>query len=236
MKTCDFCRLQKSLSEFNKDRTAKDGHDRKCRSCRSIYKKKYNKSKFGREKNSAYRKVYFKDQREQNSYKKAQRMIVSIERKIVLLIKVFDRLIEVMSTQRSCSVCGVNRSIEHMVSHGSRNATSKIGYRCVYCSKAKSAKVRSRQFGIDETFNGLDVSMVFERFSHTCFKCGSKSDLCIDHHWPRRFKQPLSHSNAVILCGKCNSSKGTKSPASFYSENERQTLEKIYAIPTPQGR
>ena len=56
MKKCIKCGIEKSLSEFHKDRSQKDGHRNECKTCRNEYFTRYrqkNKDKIA-EKNSRY--------------------------------------------------------------------------------------------------------------------------------------------------------------------------------------
>ena len=39
LKVCRVCEVEKPLMDFNNDRTSKDGKDKKCRHCHSIYQK-----------------------------------------------------------------------------------------------------------------------------------------------------------------------------------------------------
>ena len=41
MKTCSKCLAEKDLSEFHKDKTAKDLHSSACKSCRNLSKRKH---------------------------------------------------------------------------------------------------------------------------------------------------------------------------------------------------
>lgn len=53
-------------------------------------------------------------------------------------------------------------------------------------------------------------AQVFERDQQRCVHCGSTSDLAIDHIKPWSHFGPDSEPNLQVLCGPCNSRKGTK--------------------------
>ena len=57
MKKCTACKLQKSITEFNKNKSRKDGLQSKCRACSKQYAKEhYNKNKpYYKEKSKLYR-------------------------------------------------------------------------------------------------------------------------------------------------------------------------------------
>ncbi len=90
--------------------------------------------------------------------------------------------------------------------------------------KAAHHKRRERSLGLDTNFTAVDIAILYVRFNHQCFMCGSKDNLSIDHHRPLAHGFGLSHSNAVLLCGVCNSSKGTKSPEKFYQPEQLKVL------------
>lgn len=52
MKTCTKCKVEKDLTEFNKDKTKKSGYDSRCKSCKKIYNKQWDTL------NKEYRKEY----------------------------------------------------------------------------------------------------------------------------------------------------------------------------------
>jgi len=43
-----------------------------------------------------------------------------------------------------------------------------------------------------------------------CIFCGRKTDLTIDHLFPRLFNGPDDEKNIVFVCRECNSSKGSR--------------------------
>lgn len=86
----------------------------------------------------------------------------------------------------------------------------------------------------DFNFSKIDKKIIFERFEHRCFNCGTKKNLTIDHHYPLekgyRLKSFDGTYNAVLLCEKCNRKKSNKMPESFYNENQLQILSKKYGL------
>lgn len=59
---------------------------------------------------------------------------------------------------------------------------------------------------------------LFELFDNRCFRCGSTDNLQIDHNIPHSHGGKLEAGNLVILCRKCNGSKGNIAPDIFYGE------------------
>lgn len=73
MKICRICGINKSLTEFGKDKSYKDGYNTQCKECRKIYtaqQREKHKDKI----NQKYREKYasdeeFREKRNQNSTK-----------------------------------------------------------------------------------------------------------------------------------------------------------------------
>lgn len=107
-----------------------------------------------------------------------------------------------------------------------RNSDRLDGYRsqCRVCDTAHHVARRGRARGILETFNMHDCWDVYERFNNQCFECGGSESLAIDHHM---HDAPLSHSNAVLLCIRCNSAKLNKHPHLFYNDNKLNALQRL---------
>jgi len=59
MKTCNRCKLTKSLVSFTKDKSQKDGLDRRCIECKAA-----NYAKIDKEKRSVWRKEYYENNKE----------------------------------------------------------------------------------------------------------------------------------------------------------------------------
>lgn len=57
MKTCIKCHQEKSLPEFNKAKTCKDGHRTDCRVCRLKYLKEYNQTNKAKDSRKCYRQT-----------------------------------------------------------------------------------------------------------------------------------------------------------------------------------
>ena len=65
MKTCSKCKIEKSLSEFNKQKRAKDGLHTYCKKCQAEYRKKWHQD--NREKNKESSKRWRKENMERAS-------------------------------------------------------------------------------------------------------------------------------------------------------------------------
>lgn len=64
-------------------------------------------------------------------------------------------------------------------------------------------------------------------FSNSCFRCGSKGPLELDHHVPQDLGGRLVPGNVVLLCSSCNLQKRASHPSVFYSDEQLSALEPI---------
>ena len=88
-------------------------------------------------------------------------------------------------------------------------------------------KRRAMKELVNENYTKEDEAYTMDLFDNMCYNCDSTDNLHIDHHKPLSRGNPLTRDNAVVLCGSCNSSKGTKSPSEFYSLGDLNLLSAI---------
>jgi len=88
---------------------------------------------------------------------------------------------------------------------------------------------RARKKKVNENYTKTDEKITYKVFGKECFYCKSKDSLTIDHHYCLNDNNPLTISNAVILCRSCNSSKGIKKPEEFYTVSQLNNLDKLFA-------
>jgi 5-methylcytosine-specific restriction endonuclease McrA len=86
-------------------------------------------------------------------------------------------------------------------------------------------KRRALRIGLCEDFSKDDILRIREIFNDSCANCGATENLEIDHHYPISKGHPLSKTNAVLLCSKCNRKKHTKVPESFYQPEKLKEIE-----------
>jgi 5-methylcytosine-specific restriction endonuclease McrA len=89
----------------------------------------------------------------------------------------------------------------------------------------KRRKRRATKLKVFENYTRDDELYTKELFNSKCANCNSRDDLCIDHHNPLYLGNALTRSNAVVLCRKCNSSKGIISPEEFYDKEKLLWIE-----------
>ena len=125
MKCCTTCGIEKTLSDFNKDKNLKDGHAYCCKDCVRIYKKKY------REKNLDKLKEYDRRRANLPHREQARKLYAETEkgkhvgRKSVdrwsmlneVKIKAQDKLHKAVASgkiqRKPCSICGDLRAQGH---------------------------------------------------------------------------------------------------------------------------
>jgi hypothetical protein len=80
----------------------------------------------------------------------------------------------------------------------------------------------------------INISEIFDRFNHRCFKCkkllAGPIDGRLDHTLPVLFLWPLTSENATLLCKKHNTEKSGKWPSRYYSKRELKQLAIVTGI------
>lgn len=99
--------------------------------------------------------------------------------------------------------------------------TSEIYKKCRVVAEQRR---RERKRNLKEVYTTEDYNYTMKLFSSLCFKCKSSKDLTIDHHIPLCRGGMLTRDNAVVLCRRCNASKGSLLPEEFYSKEELKAL------------
>lgn len=104
----------------------------------------------------------------------------------------------------------------------------ELSYRSNKHRRSDINKIRDREFTKE------DKNVIFEKFNHKCFNCGSTKKLTIDHHFPLDkgfgLKNIDGTYNAVLLCSSCNMKKSNKNPDKFYTKEQLHMLEKNFGI------
>jgi 5-methylcytosine-specific restriction endonuclease McrA len=196
-KRCFKCKTIKAHSEFNKCSKNKDGLRGYCKVCHR------KKNKLWDSEHAEYREKYKEENKEH-----------------------IKEIIKEWRLQNKEKI--VNDKKEYY-----KNNKDKINIRFKKWYEKNKEKVydnkirrRARKLGCNEKYGSEERKITFILFEYKCFKCGSKDNLCIDHHRPLIKGNALSINNAVLLCKSCNSSKGTKDPEEFYGKELYDILEK----------
>lgn len=132
-----------------------------------------------------------------------------------------------------CSSCKEDKGLENFFKNSSRK--SGYGHYCKICqhkhyrlyAKKNPDKIRAYsrknerrrnqlKRNIKEVYTISDEETTYKLFGRRCFKCGKEEDLNIDHFYPLSKGHALKITNAVVLCGSCNKSKGAKDPLIWY--------------------
>jgi hypothetical protein len=135
MKSCSTCKLKKDLSDFNKNKSKKDGLQSICRSCQQEYSEKH----------------YFKNREEHKSlvYENKLANIKALKEYTVEYLKTHpcvdcgetDFIVLEYDHVRGKKRCAISYMIQNSYSLASLAAEiEKCDVRCANCHKRKSAK------------------------------------------------------------------------------------------------
>lgn len=127
-----------------------------------------------------------------------------------------------------------NTNLENKLEYNRKYHQENKEYLKLYCKQwvrdnreQKNNHTRNRRDRQD-SLSVEDVEYIRSVFNNSCFNCGSKVKLSLDHTMPFILGFKLSLNNCTLLCTSCNSSKKDKHPTLFYTEAQIQELINKY--------
>lgn len=223
-KTCRCCGETKPISGFNRDRHAKDGHIRRCRSCTKLA----SKTRYANTNNP----------RRADGVKtcpgcKREFPVTSFYTNKATPDGLFSR----------CKHCSSKAVMKSARANPERKRDENKRWRKKYPEKvlANLHHRDAQKKGVPGKHGGEDIARL-KRYFPTCI-CGAPAKT-VDHIVPtsRPEFEPTDYPyNLMMLCGKCNSQKGNKTMYEFYTwllehddpkehEKARRYLNSLYAM------
>lgn len=199
------CNIKKPLNKFVRDTRAKDGHGSICLECRRKVSNTYRNS--NPKKMKECRENWVKNNPEKKK----------------LLTKIYKD-----KNRKETNKKGREYYHNNLERERQRNRNYRINN--PEKARARKRKRRAMKKFVNGKYTALDEKVTYIVFGHKCFNCDSTNNLSIDHHYCLNDGNPLSVSNAVVLCMQCNSSKGTKSPDKFYTVSKLKEITKLFKI------
>ncbi len=120
-----------------------------------------------------------------------------------------------------CGCCKQTLSFDFFDRNKSNSHRGYYHHECYICRKANRIRLIGLYKNMSENITWQECWEVFNLFEHSCFVCGVKGRLTLDHH---NNLLPLKIGNAVVLCNKCNATKARKKPQEFYSTTQLEQL------------
>ena len=199
MKKCTKCGVEKTLDSFNKDKNHKDGLQYKCKDCSKVY---YEANK---EKIAATCKVYY-------------------EANIEALKDQMKAYSKVYYEANKEKVKAYHEANKEKIAARHKLWIKNNPEKC----RESVRKRRAMKVLVNENYTKEDEAFTKNLFDHACFNCGSTENLAVDHYRPLSKGNALTLTNAIILCTSCNSSKGSKDPEQFFSEEQTTIIREVF--------
>jgi 5-methylcytosine-specific restriction endonuclease McrA len=215
MKTCYSCQIEKSLSEFHKDSSRKDGAQRACKACISII------DKIRRSKNKEAIKARFAIYKEANREK-----IAAKQKEYRLRNKETQREKNVKNyAENKDALLAVNAKYraENPEREKARNAkwAKANPEKCA----AKTRRRRALKLKAEGSHTKQDIERLFFLQKGKCASCttklikSGKNIYHVDHIMPLTKGGGDGPENLQLLCPGCNIKKNAKDPLDWAKEN-----------------
>ena len=193
-KICTKCKIEKSINEFYKDKSKKDGLESNCKECKKLFKQN------NKEKISTQRKERYEKNREAIIIERRKQYQSNIEEMRKRDRKRYQDNKELFIIRRRRYRNTPKGKISKLNSEHKRRAIKKDG------------DVATNQ--LEELYQN----------TKTCYWCNAKlmkGDIHLDHYTPLSKGGLHTISNLVLSCSKCNLKKSAKDPLLFAQEMGR---------------
>lgn len=193
-KVCTKCKVEKSLSEFHKDKNKPLGVQSACKTCRNLANKKYNnlnqekvalgKSRW-RENNPEYGKIWYQNNKE----------------KVILSSRNWRKNNPEKAALNKKNWIAANPDKKSFYNRNwEKNNPEKVN------EKAHRRRTRKYENGVFK----VNDKFLKKLYSSPCANCGSMYMVEADHIIPIARGGRHSEGNMQPMCRACNSSKGAK--------------------------
>ena len=227
-KQCNICKEIKDISEFGSNKRYHDGKARRCLECHRLKNKKFRENNPDKQKQYSikwaeshpdYQNEYYTKNKEHINKRtaanqKKNRLKVSSNHKR-------------WAAKHRDKVRGYGKKhyykYKEKISIYTKNNKHKYKKRHLFNNLKR--RDRKATFDSDYTFEQQQITLAV--FDNKCHNCGSTEKLSIDHYYPLSDGNPLSISNAIVLCRNCNSSKHNKLPEDFFTIDKWMLAEEI---------
>lgn len=213
-KLCNKCNTTKEITEFQKDKSKKDGFYPSCKECR----KKSLDNPLTKQKKKEYMKKYWQENKEK-----------LIEQNKQYRNENLDKCLE---TCRNYYKNNKEKCLENKQEYYLKNKETIKQYRKEYRNNMTEEQIQKERLRSivrghkrrKVTGNHLSIKIIrelLEQYKYKCYYCNSKiihterNSYHIDHYVPIAKGGTAEISNLVISCPTCNMSKGAKMPHEF---------------------
>ena len=229
MKKCTKCGVEKTLDSFNKQKACKDGLQYMCKDCKKDCKKAYYEA--NKEELLAKDKSYYEANKERK-LAKTKIWREANKEKVEATRKVYYEANKEELLANSKAYYEANKEKVKAYCEDNKEKISANGKRWTKNNPGKvreiSRRRRAKKLEVGENYTKEDEAFTKRLFDHACFNCGSTENLEVDHYRPLSKGNALTLTNAIILCKSCNSSKSSKDPEQFFSEEQITIIQEVF--------
>jgi 5-methylcytosine-specific restriction endonuclease McrA len=192
-KTCSKCGLEQTEANFSKAREPRDGLQHFCKNCNRAYREAH------REKNIAFSKQYYAENKEQISEQKKQHYNGNKEKHRDYRRQYFATHIKQIKLKREGRK-DLARKVNAIWNKNHPDA-----------DRIRRQTRRARKAGLARTLTPAQWNHILNEFNNTCAYCGiGDKKLHQEHFIALSIGGEYTHDNIIPACGNCNTSKGKK--------------------------
>lgn len=217
MKICCICKKTKNISEFNKNKSSKDGLDNKCAECNRIACREWASKNKER---AAERLIEWKEKNKERviSSRKEYYHANKENMKAAALAWYFDNLTKAREARRKYyelnkeSISAANKEYRRKNPH---------------ISAASNRNRKARAKSAEGSHSPKDILKILKKQNCMCANCkkkvshSGKDKYHVDHIFPLFLGGGNGPENLQILCQICNLKKGAKNPIEWANQNGR---------------
>jgi len=230
-KVCKSCKTEKDISEFYKDKYAKDGLCNNCKECRKIYCTE-NKIRISE------RSKQYNDKHKEHKAEYDKQYRIKTETHRLEYMKIYRENHKEKMKKYSKEYWNKNKEqIRERIKkwtekHYDRRVTLirlwqiNNNERCRIAWQKSAAKRKQ----LPSTLTIYQWESIKRYFGNSCAYCGSRENLQQDHFIPLSKGGEYTHNNIVPACEKCNTSKKATSffewypKQAFYSKTRNKNI------------
>ena len=216
-KVCGKCNSELAKDKFSKDKSTKDGLDRKCKNCHKKYLEE-NKEAIAKQRKQHYEKNRERIINDKRQYYHGNKGVLLEQKRQYYL----DNRVTILEDKKQYKEDHVEAITKYQARYRKDNKEACTEYHKEYSkchlneSRIHGQKRKARKHMLLSTLTIKQWESIKLYFNNACCYCGKESPLAQEHFIPIVKLGSYDHNNIIPACKSCNSSKGPRSFFEWY--------------------